>query len=64
VKGTGELNAADLRERMSVFVPNLTMRECKLLVSSEGTFTKDKLRGLLLENELTSFDPILEAFKV
>ena len=63
-KGTGELNPQDLRERMGMFIPSLSMRECKLLVSSEGSFTKDKLRSLLQDNEVTNFDPIAEAFKV
>jgi hypothetical protein len=64
VKGARELNAQDLRDRLGMFVPGLTMRECKLLVSSDGAFTKDKLRELLIDNELTEFDPIREAFKV
>jgi len=64
IKGTGEISANDLRERMIHFFPNLSVREAKLLVSCEGPFTVDKLREMLRDNELANFDPIKEAFKV
>lgn len=63
-KNAGVLDAAELRDRMGVFVPNLSLRECKLLVSADGPFTMDRLRDMLVDNELTNFDPIREAFKV
>jgi Ca2+-binding EF-hand superfamily protein len=39
-------------------------REIKLLLGDGGTFTKDKLRALLANNEMGGYDPIKEAFKV
>eukprot|EP00698_Gefionella_okellyi_P003634 TRINITY_DN13407_c0_g1_i1.p1 TRINITY_DN13407_c0_g1~~TRINITY_DN13407_c0_g1_i1.p1 ORF type:complete len:226 (+),score=34.67 TRINITY_DN13407_c0_g1_i1:47-724(+) len=63
-KASGEITAADVRERMSHFYPDLTLRECKLLVSSEGPFTMQKLEMMLHDNELINFDPIREAFKI
>mmetsp|Transcript_16775 Transcript_16775/g.39548 ORF Transcript_16775/g.39548 Transcript_16775/m.39548 type:complete len:160 (+) Transcript_16775:59-538(+) len=59
----GVLTPADLKARLSVFYKNLPAREYKFLIS-EPEFTYKTLHKLLMNNELTNFDPVREAFKV
>ena len=63
VQKKGVLTPADLKARLSVFYKNLPAREYKFLIS-EPEFTYKTLHKLLVNNELTNFDPVKEAFKV
>ena len=39
-------------------------KDFKFLMGNEKEMTLDSLRDLLLDNEITGFDPVAEAFKV
>lgn len=39
-------------------------QEARVLMNNKADMTIDDLREVLLENELTNFDPVAEAFKV
>eukprot|EP00296_Roombia_truncata_P001367 JP437133.1.p1 GENE.JP437133.1~~JP437133.1.p1 ORF type:complete len:184 (+),score=46.39 JP437133.1:1-552(+) len=59
----GVLTSADLKQRLQVFYKGLPQREYKFLIS-EPEFTYKTLHKLVVNNELTDFDPVAEAFKV
>lgn len=40
------------------------MQEARVLMNNKAEMTMDDLREVLLENEVKSFDPVAEAFKV
>lgn len=46
---------------LRVVCPN---QEARVLMNNKADMTIDDLREVLLENELTKFDPVAEAFKV
>merc|ERR1712188_116807 len=60
----GKLNAADLKQRCSIFYKTLTPKDYKLLVGESGEITLKQLTKLLVQNELEDYDPVKEAFKV
>lgn len=39
-------------------------QEARILMNNKVDMTMDDLREVLLENEVTNFDPVVEAFKV
>eukprot|EP00762_Andalucia_godoyi_P007538 ANDGO_00758.mRNA.1 Calmodulin len=61
--GKGVLKAKDLKLKLSAFYPNLTNKDYKFLIP-EPDFTVDKLYALLENNDLGTFDPIKDAFRV
>eukprot|EP01013_Petalomonas_cantuscygni_P016356 TRINITY_DN33349_c0_g1_i1.p1 TRINITY_DN33349_c0_g1~~TRINITY_DN33349_c0_g1_i1.p1 ORF type:complete len:271 (-),score=24.55 TRINITY_DN33349_c0_g1_i1:63-797(-) len=63
VGGRGYLRPKDLKDRLSVFYPNMTNKEYRFLIS-EPRFTVDSLWQLLEHHTLQGFDPIREAFRV
>lgn len=61
--------AAKLVRRMelslTVLVPDCSEKqEARVLMNNKAEMTMDDLREVLLENEVKSFDPVAEAFKV
>merc|ERR1719482_1505896 len=61
VNKKGKLNAADLKQRCSIFYKTMTPKDYKLLV---GESALKQLTKLLVQNELEDYDPVKEAFKV
>eukprot|EP01028_Stygiella_incarcerata_P011806 TRINITY_DN68872_c0_g2_i1.p1 TRINITY_DN68872_c0_g2~~TRINITY_DN68872_c0_g2_i1.p1 ORF type:complete len:276 (-),score=98.42 TRINITY_DN68872_c0_g2_i1:48-875(-) len=61
--GKGVIRPKDLKEKLEVFYPNLTIKDYKFLID-DPNFTLDKLYELLSTNDLGHFDPVREAFKV
>ena len=42
----------------------MPLKEYKFLMGSQSELTLEHLKDLLLNNDVTSFDPVAEAFKV
>jgi len=60
---TGKLSLANLKKRLGVFFPNMTAKEYRFLMNNRREMTVQDLKDLLIDNEVTNFDPIAEAFK-
>lgn len=63
-KGLGRVNGSALRDRLMAFWPQMTSAELKFLLGDEKEITSKYLKDLLLDNTITHFDPVVEAFKV
>jgi len=61
---SGQLSLATLKKRLGVLFPEMTAKEFRFLMNNKKDLTIDDLQELLLENELTGYDPIVDAFKV
>lgn len=53
-----------LKKRLGVLFPDLVPKDYRFLMNNKKDVTLDDLNELLLENEITNFDPVAEAFKV
>mmetsp|Transcript_59347 Transcript_59347/g.130014 ORF Transcript_59347/g.130014 Transcript_59347/m.130014 type:complete len:174 (-) Transcript_59347:61-582(-) len=63
-RGTGKLTSTDLRKKLATFYKNVSSKEIKFLLNNQPEITFDELYALLMDNQLTNFDPVKEAFKV
>ncbi|CAN0367140.1 unnamed protein product [Ectocarpus sp. 12 AP-2014] len=63
VEGKGVITAGALRKKLGAFHRSLSAREARVLMNNKAEMTMDDLREVLLENEVTNFDPVTEAFK-
>jgi calmodulin len=61
---TGQLTIQALKKRLTTLFPEMTAKEFRFLMNNKKEITAEDLKELLLENELTQFDPINDAFKV
>lgn len=61
---TGVITAESILERLRIFYPNLTEKDCEFLMNGQTSFSEAKLFELVSSNQLTNFDPMAEAFKV
>jgi len=57
-------HAHSLTYPTGVFYKNLSIREYRFLMNNKPQLTLEELYNLLVNNELTNFDPVMEAFKV
>eukprot|EP00743_Colponemidia_sp_Colp-15_P002416 GILK01002620.1.p1 GENE.GILK01002620.1~~GILK01002620.1.p1 ORF type:complete len:210 (+),score=44.80 GILK01002620.1:42-632(+) len=62
--GSGKITLSDLKKRLSAFYKDLPVREYKFLLNNKPELTFEELYSLLKDNELTSYDPVKEAFKI
>ena len=60
----GKITIANLKKSLSIFFPDLPLKELKFLMNNKKEITVEDLSNLLVNNEITNFDPIAEAFKV
>ncbi|KAG5190981.1 hypothetical protein JKP88DRAFT_256894 [Tribonema minus] len=63
VDGRGVITSTCIRKRMGAFYKNMNPREYKFLMNNKSEMTLNDLRELLVDNEVTDFDPVAEAFK-
>lgn len=63
-EGTGQITLASLKRRLGSFFPNMTAKEYRFLMNNKKEMTMDDLKDLLIDNEVTHFDPIYDAFRV
>ena len=62
-EGHGKISTESLRQRLSVFYPNMPVKDSKLL-APDGEISRGALRNMLLANAPGSYDPVKEAFRV
>uniref|UniRef100_A0A7S2C3J7 Calmodulin n=1 Tax=Florenciella parvula TaxID=236787 RepID=A0A7S2C3J7_9STRA len=62
--GSGKITMTNLRKRLGVFYKNMPAKDYRFLMNNKPELTLQDLRELLLDNEVTNFDPVAEAFKV
>mmetsp|Transcript_4029 Transcript_4029/g.7331 ORF Transcript_4029/g.7331 Transcript_4029/m.7331 type:complete len:170 (-) Transcript_4029:164-673(-) len=60
---SGKISLANLKKRIGVFFPNMTAKEYRFLMNGRKDITLNDLTELLVDNEVTNFDPVAEAFK-
>lgn len=53
-----------LKKRLGVLFPDFTAKDYRFLMNNKKEITIEDLNELLLDNEITNFDPVHEAFKV
>ncbi|KAF4661879.1 hypothetical protein FOL47_006511 [Perkinsus chesapeaki] len=63
-RGTGRINANDLKQRLVPFNSAITSKELKFLLNNQSEITFQELYALLRDNQLATFDPAAEAFKM
>ncbi|CAM9126561.1 unnamed protein product, partial [Choristocarpus tenellus] len=63
VEGKGKITAPILRKRLGALFPNMNAKEYRFLMNNKQEMTLDDLREVLLDNEVTNFDPVAEAFQ-
>lgn len=64
IERTGQLTLNSLKKRLGVLFPEMTAKEYRFLMNNKKELTIDDLKELLMENELSGFDPIVDAFRV
>ena len=60
----GSVTLAALRKRLGFFFPDMTPKEYRFLMNNRKEITLTDLEELLVDNEITNFDPVAEAFKL
>lgn len=53
-----------LKKKLELFYPDLTYRDYKFLFKDQKYMTCEELCNLLIDNEVTGFDPFDEAFRL
>eukprot|EP01040_Poterioochromonas_malhamensis_P005308 gene5309-5692_t len=61
---TGQLTIATLKKRLGPLFPEMSAKEFRFLMNNKKEITIDDLKDLLIDNELTNFDPVADAFRV
>ena len=52
-----------LKSRLGAFYKNMPIKEYKFLMNNQSELSLQDLKDLLMNNEVTNFDPVAEAFK-
>ncbi|OQS05883.1 hypothetical protein THRCLA_02052 [Thraustotheca clavata] len=63
VERKGKVTMDNLKSRLNFFYPEMITRDFRILLNNTGELTEQDLCNLLLENDITDFDPVAEAFK-
>ena len=61
---SGRLTLANLKGKLGIFFPEMTAKDYRFLMNNKRELTIEDLNEILIDNEVTNFDPVLEAFKV
>lgn len=64
VKQTSKVTLLGLKQRFGVFYNSLPVQRIKNMMDGRQNFTLDMLKELVMDNGITDFDPVAEAFKV
>eukprot|EP01038_Epipyxis_sp_PR26KG_P010431 gene10431-14012_t len=64
VEKNGTISLPNLKKRLGVLFPDITGKEYRFLMNNKKEMVLDDLKDLLLDNEITNFDPVTEAFKL
>jgi len=60
----GAVTLTALRKRLGFFFPDMTPKEYRFLMNNRKEITLSDLEEMLVDNEITNFDPVAEAFKL
>jgi Ca2+-binding EF-hand superfamily protein len=63
VDKTGLITLPQLKKRLGTLFPDMTAKEYRFLMGNKKEISVEDLKELLIDNEVTGFDPIAEAFK-
>lgn len=61
---TGQLTLASMKKRLGILFPDMTAKELRFLMNNKKEMNLEDLKELLLENDITNYDPIADAFRV
>lgn len=61
---TGQLTLASLKKRLGSLLPEMTAKDYRFLMNNKKEMSVEDLRELLVENEVSNYDPIFDAFRV
>ena len=64
VDKSGKISLAGLKKRLGVFFPDMSAKDYRFLMNGKRELAEHDLMELLLDNDITNFDPVAEAFKV
>jgi hypothetical protein len=53
----------NLKKRLSLFFPEMTAKEYRFLMNNKKELTIEDFNELLMDNDLESFDPTVDAFR-
>jgi Ca2+-binding EF-hand superfamily protein len=60
---TGSVTLKSLQKSLSIFYPEMTKKEYKLIMNNNKEMTYEEIESLIVDNEIANFDPTVEAFK-
>ncbi|EQC29134.1 hypothetical protein SDRG_13166 [Saprolegnia diclina VS20] len=63
VEHRGLVTMENLKTRLSIFYPDMTTRDFRVLLNNASEVTEDDLCDLLLQNDVTDYDPVADAFR-
>ena len=64
VDKSGKITLASLKKRLGVFFPDRSAKDYRFLMNGKRELAEHDLIELLMDNDITNFDPVAEAFKV
>jgi calmodulin len=59
----GVITLATLKKRLGVLFPDMSAKDYRFLMNNKKEMNLDDLKELLIDNEITHFDPLVGAFK-
>ena len=63
IEKTGQISIQNLKKRLSLFFPDMTAKEYRFLMNNRKEITYEDLEELLMDNDITNYDPALDAFR-
>ena len=62
-KKNGRISLVQLKKKLGMFFPEINAKDYKFLFHNRKDISMHELTELLLENDLSQFDPVFEAYK-
>ena len=60
---SGIVTQKNLQKSLNIFYPEMTKKDYKLIMNNNKEMTYEEIESLVIDNEITNFDPVAEAFK-
>lgn len=60
---TNTITLQTLKKRLGSLFPNMTAKDFRFLMNNKKEMTVEDLKELIIDNEVTQFDPVAEAFR-
>lgn len=61
---SGSISLANLKKKIGVFFPEMTAKDFRFLMNNKKELSLDDFKELLIDNDISNFDPAAEAFKL